>query len=691
MSNKKLACAISALLASTSTVAGERTILVEDTLLQQAEAIYEPDEIHLSPTSDAGEALRNIPGVSGTRMGGRGIDPIIRGQSQTRLNILIDGAYVHGGCPNRMDPPTAYNGVDTFENITVIKGSSSVIHGGGGPGGTVLLERNKPELSAEKPYTGSFSFGYKDNADSFETGLDAAAGSEKAYIRGLVNYTDADNYQDGDGNTVSSAFTGTEASLIGGIDLNDNTELEVSYTINREEDILFAGAGMDSPWTDNDLFQIKLLSGTSVGPFSGVKAEAYSSEVEHLMDNYTLREKGMATMGTFARAPSTSDTIGGRVSGNLLHGAHNWTVGIDYQKNDKFAAKYTDGTMMMPGSAAGANAQTTPQSLLWPGAELQQTGIFAELNRPVGINNTLKAGLRYDRVEASIDKAETITTTMTPLMLYNNNYTATAKTSTTENNFSGFARFEHRYSQHATVYTSLSRSVRTADATERYLANNMGANSWIGNTNLDPEKHHQLELGYQHQQPNWDLDISIYYNDVSDFILRDLARGQTGIQTDNGTTTIYRNVDARLYGFESGLNLRWSDNWSSVASLAYVYAENTTDDRPLAQIPPLEATISLEYNKNDWRLGGLIRAQDNQSRDDTLSGVDAGETDGWSVMDLFGSYEDDQYALSAGINNIFDKSYAYHVNRASTDPFSPTAVKVNEPGREFWLKAKLLF
>jgi iron complex outermembrane receptor protein len=99
-----------------------------------------PDEYNqVSPTSaDGGEFLRQINGVSGSRFGGRGIDPIIRGQSQTRLNVLLDGAYIHGGCPNRMDPPTSWAALETYEEVIVIKGVQTLQYGGGGSGGTVL-------------------------------------------------------------------------------------------------------------------------------------------------------------------------------------------------------------------------------------------------------------------------------------------------------------------------------------------------------------------------------------------------------------------------------------------------------------------------------------------------------------------------------------------------------------------------
>ncbi len=84
------------------------------------------------------------------RSGGHGIDPIIRGQRQNQLNILLDGAYVNGACPNRMDPPTSYSPIETYDTVKVIKGSQTVIYGGGGSGGTILFERKTPRLSDDK-------------------------------------------------------------------------------------------------------------------------------------------------------------------------------------------------------------------------------------------------------------------------------------------------------------------------------------------------------------------------------------------------------------------------------------------------------------------------------------------------------------------------------------------------------------
>ena len=88
---------------------------------------------------------------------------------------------------------------------------------------------------------------------------------------------------------------------------------------------------------------------------------------------------------------------------------------------------------------------------------------------------------------------------------------------------------------------------------------------------------------------------------MDDYILRDRAHGQVGILR-NDNATIYRNVDARFYGTELGLDYRLNDNWSLGGSLAYVHATNTTDSRAIAQTPPLKGTVTLGYRKNDWNL-----------------------------------------------------------------------------------------
>ena len=48
----------------------------------------------------------------------------------------------------------------------------------------------------------------------------------------------------------------------------------------------------------------------------------------------------------------------------------------------------------------------------------------------------------------------------------------------------------------------------------------------------------------------------------------------------------------------------------------------------------------------------------------------------------------DGLSVVLGIDNVFDRTYAEHLSRAgSSVPGYPTTARVNEPGRQFWLRA----
>lgn len=66
-----------------------------------------------TPVGDGSEVLRDVTGADLGRMGGHGLEPYVRGLSQGDLTVLLDGATVHGGCPNRMDPASSYSANET--------------------------------------------------------------------------------------------------------------------------------------------------------------------------------------------------------------------------------------------------------------------------------------------------------------------------------------------------------------------------------------------------------------------------------------------------------------------------------------------------------------------------------------------------------------------------------------------------
>ena len=676
MIKKTLSVAIATVISSTA-IAGhdEQTLVIEiNSGLPQVENTLQSETaaVQASPTTDGGQLLQSLSGVSGIRMGGRSIDPIIRGQSQNQLNILLDGAYIHGGCPNRMDPPTSYTSVDSYDRVTVIKGNRTVVYGGGGSGGTVLFERQWPQIG-ENGYNGELSGSFHSNGARYEVGADLAAGNDDGYIRVIGHKSEGENYEDGDGVEIRSSFESLSKSLLAGYRLTDNTTLEASYEQQEEDDVLFAGAGMDSPYAESDTVRLKLTHEFEQGAVQQMQVELYKSDVKHNMDNFSLR----TAMGMSMQAPSTSDTEGLRLIFDARAADIEWTFGADIQNNDR--------------DAELQNGMGAISRLLWPGVEINQTGLFVEGEKVLDQDNVLRAGIRYDRVTAEASRRdEAYAGGLSSQDIWAvAGASADAGEERSENNVGGFASWTHRLNDEYSLETTVSRSVRTADATERYMARFTAMSDWIGNPALDPEKHHQLEVSLQGNKALMSWAATGWYNRVDDYILRQSAT--VGMKTRD----TYSNVEAEIYGAELELAYQLNPNWTLGSALVWTVGNNLDDDNSLSRIAPLELATSLDYKRDRLKAGIERKLVDSQS-DVCLSdpavcgGQDVRKTPGYGLVNLHAQYEfENGLNLVAGIDNLTDKAYTVHESRE--DATSGTSFQVTEPGRSGWFRISKSF
>ena len=198
------------------------------------------------PMGDGSEVLRDVTGADLSRMGGHGLEPFVRGQSQGDLTVLLDGATVHGGCPNRMDPATSYSTTATTDRLVVIRGVQTLQYGPGAPGGTVLYDRKTPIFDDTSW-----------NLNATTGGSDAAVGFGAFSLRALGTYRNTKKYEDGSGEEVRSAAKSTGGTLMLGWRPTADTEFELGYERSNTDDALFAGAGMDAPESTADIVRFQ--------------------------------------------------------------------------------------------------------------------------------------------------------------------------------------------------------------------------------------------------------------------------------------------------------------------------------------------------------------------------------------------------------------------------------------------------
>lgn len=628
------------------------------------------------PAHDGADYLKTIPGFSVIRKGGTDGDPVLRGMAGSRLAILLDGQQILGGCGQRMDPPTAYVFPESYDRVTVLKGPQTVLYGPGNSAGTVLFERSIKRW--ERPgwkFDGSLtagSFGRNDQV------VDVRGGTPDFYAQGTATRSDSDDYRDGAGNKVHSAYTRWSTGAAFGWTPDDRTRLELSG-LRSDGHAAYADRTMDGVKFDRENIGLKFETRAVSERIEKIEAQAYYNYVDHVMDNYSLRVRPAGT-GFMVSNPDRR-TTGARIAVGLRPvDALRLTVGVDLQQN---IHTIRSAGSMMAAPDVGALGRVEDANFRNAGVFGEATWLFAESARVVG-------GLRMDDWRAQdMRSALALGTGMMAPTVAN----PTAGQTRNETLTSAFARYERDLADRSTVYAGIGRSSRFPDYWELFTTGREGADG-VSAFGTKPEKNTQLDVGWIGQAGPVSLSVSGFYSNVNDFIL---IHSNVVRTTPNRTVSVTRNVDAHTYGGEVGAAWPFARNWKAEGSLAMVRGTNETDGTPLAQLPPYEARAGVHWKDGTWSAGSLLRVAAAQTRVDpnkgNIVGQDIGPTGGFAVFSMNVGYTPRKDVLvTAGVDNLFDRKYAEHISRAgaAVAGFTQTA-RVNEPGRVLWIRARFTF
>jgi iron complex outermembrane receptor protein len=232
------------------------------------------------------------------------------------------------------------------------------------------------------------------------------------------------------------------------VDVAVHTSLELSGALSEGE-AAYADRAMDGAEFDRENIGIKFRKEHLSERVVGVEAQAYYNYIDHVMDNYSLRDFAPGMMMPFPAASNPDrETTGGRIETELKLGADTRaTVGIDTQSNEH-AVRSTMNELMMPWERMDRVGD----------ASFRQLGVFAELTHALDERSRLVGGLRVDDWSAK-DKRETVRAGM--MMFIPNPTAGETRDDTLE---SGFLRFEHDLEQRpVTLYAGLGHAERFPD------------------------------------------------------------------------------------------------------------------------------------------------------------------------------------------------------------------------------------
>lgn len=672
MKSHSLACAVVGAALSLPAAAGdskhEDEIVVTGARMEQPLVVETDPKLPRQPlpAHDGADYLKTVPGFSVIRKGGTDGDPLFRGMAASRVNMLMDGEMVLGGCGMRMDPPTAYVFPASYDRIVVVKGPQSVLHGPGNSAAAVSFEREPPGFDAAGyRFSGSAtgaSFGRSDLV------ADLVFGTPAYYARLTGTRAESDDYEDGDGREVHSAYERWSGSLALGMRPVEDAWVELSGTLSDGE-AAYADRAMDGVLFDRENLSLRAALDQPLPWLRRLEALAYYNYVDHVMDNFSLREFVPTAMMP-ARSASNPDrrTEGARLALELTPLA-GWagTVGLEAQQNEHRVR-------------SSMNEDMTPYASLERerDARFRQWGAFGEFAHPTPAGHRVVLGARADRWWAK-DERDNFAMGMAGAVP---NPTADEERETTL--VSGFGRYEHAL-RSSTLYAGLGYVERFPDYWE-LVGNRRESAASLSAFGARPERTAQVDAGAIFRRDGASLSLSVFANRIDDYLLIE-SNYPKGMRL----VSITRNVDARTVGAEADLGVTLAPGLRATGTLAWVRGENDTDDRPLAQMPPLELRAGLDWQRGPWSAGVLARRVSGQDRvavnQGNVVGQDIGPSSEFAVASLNAGYRGPKgLRLTAGVDNLFDEAYAEHVSRggAMVVGYEQTT-RVNEPGRTLWV------
>ena len=626
------------------------------------------------PATDGADYLQSIVGFNGIKNGGTNSDVTFRGMFGSRIKILTDGSESLGACPARMDSPTSYISPESYDRISVIKGPQTVQYANTGSAATVVFEREKPELTAEKPYQGQASvligsFGRLDH------NVEAVLGDAQKYVRLNANRSESNSYQDGDGHSVPSSWERWNTDLAFGWTPNENTWLELTAG-KSDGEALYAGRDMDGSQFARESLGLRFEKKNITEVIQKVEGQVNYSYNDHIMDNFSLRTPPLAEMEHNNMKMLMPNPMSMQVTRRTL----NSRLAVTSEWDQLSLVTGVDSQMNKHGGAMTSPTMPSMNKPFQSDMKFQSYGAFAELTYPLNEDNKVVTGARVDQIKIDALKLNDERKETLP---------------------SAFIRLERQHPEHEVKsYIGVGYVERVPDYWELFsTAHGNSGMSKPAFNDLATEKTLQLDLGYQQQRGAFSSWVSAYAGLVNDFILMSYHNHPTSGGHGHGSSfsASAKNVDATIAGAEAGIGYQFTDAIQADVSAMYAWGENSTDHRALPQIAPLEGRVNLRYVQDKYTLATLWRvvaAQDRISLNEgNIVGYDINESKAFNTLALNATYnlmKDVNVAI--GVDNLLNQTYTEHLNKAGSSGFGfASNEQFNNTGRNYWARVSMKF
>ncbi len=634
---------------------------------------------------DTATALKDIPGANVNANGPVTGIAQYRGMYGDRVSVVIDHLGVVSGGPNAMDAPLSYVSPMITDELVVTRGIPSVSLAPESIGGHVAAQLSRGEFSENGTRLSGFAgTRFSANGNISTTAGRATLSSESHKLSLIAEVDDGDDVDTPVGTVLPSRLHRERGDLSYAFDGDGKSVLVFVGRLDTDETGTPA-LPMDIRFIETELAGVH--AAFDLNQSWSLDARLGWNDVEHLMDNFGLRQAPMPPMQR-----------------------QNFTTGSGIQSRLGAAWKTANGVLSF-----GADVRTAEHSATitnpnnaafrvdnFVGIERDVTSLFAEWQR-VGDAGAFELGLRAKRVASS--SGEVGATGMMGMMATNVALLADAFNAADRDldwtAVDAVAKYLWRVGADTEWRFELGSKTRAPSYQELYLWLPLQATggladgrTYIGGLGLDEERSNEIVVGFGTSGGRLAVSPEVFYRRVDGYI--------QGVPSDNSTANMvsqmmsgnpvleFANVDAEIYGVDVAWKFELGREWFMDGVVSYARGKRTDISDNLYRLAPPNASLGLTWDTERMSATAELVAYAKQDKVSAYNGEQS--TPGYALVNAAFAWNPvETLRLEARVENLLDKTYQDHVAGINRANGSDIPVGARLYGTERTLSAGLIW
>lgn len=652
------------------------------TVAEMAQTTWVIENAELEQQIQGGKELKDalaqlIPGLDVSSQSRTNYGMNVRGRP---LVVLVDGVRLNS---SRTDS-RQLDSIDPFniDHVEVISGATA-LYGGGSTGGLINIVTKKGQPETQMEFETGIKSGFNSSKDHDERIASAiSGGNDRISGRASVAWQKFGGWFDGNGD--ATLFDNTQTGLqysdrldvmgTGTLSIDDTQQLQLitqyyksqgddDYGLNLGKDFSaisgtskpYVSSGLSSdriPGTERHLISLQYSNSDFLGQ-ELVGQVYYRDESLKFYPFPTVNANKQAT--AFSSSQQDTDQYGAKLTLNSqpLDGLQ-LTYGLDAD-HERFTSNQMFFDLAQANASGGMNNNRIYTTGRYPGYDITNLAAFLQSSYDINDIFTLSGGVRYQYTENKIDDFIGYAQQQQIAAGKAQSADAIPGGSVDYDNFLFNAGLLVHLTERQQAWFNFSQGVELPDPGKYYGRGTYGTavdghlpliNSVnVDDSELEGVKVDSYELGWRFTGDNLRTQIAAYYS-ISD----------KSVQANKDLTISVVDDKRRIYGVEGAIDYFIpNSDWSTGANFNVLKTESKVNGSwekyDVKVASPSKATAYIGWAPEPWS----VRVQSTTSFD--VSDDQGEKIEGYTTVDLLGSYELPLGKLSFSVENLFDRDY----------------------------------